>query len=43
MEPAVDTFTYPIATIFDTDISSLVNEVSHHINIATLNCQMQKR
>ena len=33
-------FTYPITT-FDTDISSLFAQESHHFNFATLSCHME--
>ena len=38
---AVVSLTYPIL-IFDVEISSLVNEVAHHVNIVFTNCLMQR-
>jgi len=38
---AVVSLTYSIL-IFDVDISSLVNEVAHHVNIVFTNCLMQR-
>jgi len=38
---AVVSLTYSIL-IFDVDISSLVNEVAHHVNIIFMNCLMQR-
>ena len=38
---AVASFTYPIPISGGVGISSLVTEVSHHINIALLSCLMQ--